>query len=47
MIRQVAGGYIVVSEKGRKLSKVYKTRAEAQKRLNQVEMFKHMKKKRR
>ena len=46
MIRQVAGGYIVVSKKGKRLGGPYKTRAEAQKRLNQVEMFRHMKKKR-
>lgn len=44
MIRKVKGGYIVVSETGKKLSRVYKSRSEAQKRLRQIEMFKHMKK---
>jgi len=36
--------YRVVSEKGRNLG-TYPTRAEAEKRLQEVEMFKHMKKK--
>lgn len=36
--------YRVVSEKGRNLG-TYSTRSEAEKRLQQVEMFKHMKKK--
>jgi len=44
MIRKVKGGYIVVSETGKKLSRVYKSKREAQKRLAQIEMFKHMKK---
>ena len=46
MIRQTADGYIVVSEKGKRLGGPYKTRAEAAKRLRQIQMFKHMKKKR-
>ena len=45
MIRKVKGGYKVVSEKGKNLGGPYATRAEAEKRLAQVEMFKHMKKK--
>ena len=46
MIRHTPSGYIVVSEKGKKLGGPYKSRAEAERRLRQVEMFKHMKKKR-
>ena len=45
MIRKVKGGYQVLSEKGRNLGGPYPTRTEAEKRLAQVEMFKHMKKK--
>jgi hypothetical protein len=33
----------VYSEKGRRLSRVYKTREEAERRLAQIEAFKHMK----
>ena len=36
MIKSVEGGYVVVT------SRVYKTREAAQKRLNEIEMFKHM-----
>jgi len=44
MIRKVNNGYKVVSEKGKKnLGGPYKTRAEAEKRLRQVEFFKHRK----
>ncbi len=43
MIVKVAGGYKVVSEKGKNLSKVLPTREAAKKRLAQVEAFKHMK----
>jgi len=45
MIRKVTGGFQVLSEKGKNLGGPYATRAEAEKRLAQVEMFKHMKKK--
>lgn len=42
MIKKVAKGYIVVSERtGKKLSRPYKTKKEAVKRLRQVEYFKH------
>ena len=47
MIRKVAGGYKVVSEskdakgKHKNLGGPYKTKAEAAKRLQQVEYFKH------
>lgn len=43
MIRKVAGGYKVVSHTGKNLGGPYKSRAQAKKRLKQVEMFKHMK----
>jgi len=44
MIKKVKGGYKVVSEKsGKKLGGPYKTKAEAIKRLQQVEFFKHNK----
>jgi len=43
MIKKVSGGYKVVSEKGKNLGGPYKTKAEAQKRLRQVEFFKHRK----
>lgn len=41
MIRKTSGGYKVVSEKGKNLGGPYKTRAQAEKRLRQVEFFKH------
>jgi hypothetical protein len=42
MIKKVEGGYKVVSEKGNKnLGGPYKTKKEAEKRLRQVEYFKH------
>ena len=40
MIVQVKGGYQVLSSKGRNLGGPYKTKAEALKRLRQVEFFK-------
>lgn len=44
MIKTVKGGYEVVSEKtGKNLGGPYKTKAEAEKRLRQVEFFKHRK----
>jgi hypothetical protein len=43
MIRKVKSGYTVVSEKGKNLGGPYKSRAEAEKRLRQVEFFKHRK----
>jgi hypothetical protein len=44
MIKKVEGGYKVVSEKGQKnLGGPYKTKKEAEKRLQQVEYFKHKK----
>ena len=44
MIKKVAGGYRVLSEKtGKNLGGPYKTKKEAEKRLKQVEFFKHKK----
>lgn len=44
MIKKVKGGYNVLSEKKHKnLGGPYKTKAEAEKRLRQVEYFKHNK----
>jgi hypothetical protein len=43
MIKKVAGGYKVLSEKGKNLGGPYKTKTEAEKRLRQVEYFKHKK----
>lgn len=42
MIRKEGSKYVVKSEKGKNLGS-YKTKAAADKRLKQVEMFKHMK----
>ena len=44
MVKSVKGGHRVYSESGKPLSKVYKTKAEAQKRLAQIEYFKSRKK---
>ena len=42
MIKKVKNGYRVLSENGKKnLGGPYKTKAEAEKRLRQVEYFKH------
>ncbi|MBP9855210.1 MAG: hypothetical protein KBD53_10140 [Candidatus Omnitrophica bacterium] len=43
MITKTEKGYVVKSEKGRNLGGPYRTREEAQKRLRQVEFFKHKK----
>jgi hypothetical protein len=43
MIKKAAGGYRVLSEKGKNLGGPYKTKKEAEKRLKQVEYFKHHK----
>ena len=41
MIKAEEGGYVVYSEKGKRLSKVYATKKEADKRLQEIEYFKH------
>jgi hypothetical protein len=43
VIKKVKGGYKVLSEKGKNLGGPYKTKAEAEKRLKQVEYFKRRK----
>ena len=43
MIKKVAGGYQVLSSKGRNMGGLYKTKKEALKRLRQVEFFKRKK----
>ncbi|HKC14569.1 MAG TPA: hypothetical protein VKC89_01215 [Patescibacteria group bacterium] len=43
MIVKRKAGYHVVSEKGKNLGGPYKTKEEAEKRLKQVEYFKHQK----
>lgn len=45
MIVKRPGGYVVMSESGKKLGGPYLTRKEAEKRLRQVEYFKHRGKK--
>lgn len=40
MIKKVAGGYKVVSEDGKSLSRVLSSLAEAKKRLAEIEYFK-------
>lgn len=41
MIKKTKSGYVVKSEKGKNLSKKNLSKAEAHKRLAQVEWFKH------
>ena len=41
VIKKVSGGYKVLSEKGKNLGGPYKSKAAAEKRLKQVEFFKH------
>lgn len=43
MIKKVSGGYKVLSEKGKNLGGPYKAKKAAEKRLRQVEYFKHHK----
>ena len=43
MIKKIKEGYKVLSSKGKNLGGPYKTIEEAQKRLRQVEFFKHRK----
>ena len=43
MIRKVGGKYYVYSERGKKLSRGYKTKAAARHRLREIEYFKHKK----
>lgn len=41
MVRKTDEGYVVVSKTGKKLSKPYKTKKAAEKRLREIEYFKH------
>lgn len=43
MIKKVKGGYKVLSESGKNLGGPYKSKSQAEKRLRQVEFFKHRK----
>lgn len=43
MIKKTKEGYKVTSEKGKNLGGPYESKAEAEKRLRQVEYFKHNK----
>ena len=43
MVRKTPKGWVVLSSKGKKLGGPYKTKAQAQKRLRQIEYFKHKK----
>jgi hypothetical protein len=43
MIEKVKGGYKVLSEKEKNLGGPYKSKEDAEKRLRQVEFFKHRK----
>lgn len=43
MIVKTSKGYVVKSESGRNLSRPYKTKSQAQKRLAQVEYYKNKK----
>lgn len=41
MIRKVGKGWVVFSGDGKRLSKPYRSQSEAEKRLREIEMFKH------
>jgi len=45
MIKKIKGKYVVLSEKTGRSFGTYKTPREAKKRLQQIEYFKHLKKK--
>ena len=42
IIKKTSKGYEIYSHKGKRLSKAFKTRKEAEERLKEIEMFKHM-----
>lgn len=44
MIKKISGKFVVLSEKTSRVLGRYKTKKEAQKRLQQIEFFKHLKK---
>ena len=41
MISKVKGGYVVKSESGKRLSRTYPTKTQAQQRLREIEYFKN------
>lgn len=43
MISKTSKGYVVKSERGKTLSKPYKTKAQAQRRLNQIHYYSNKK----
>ena len=43
MLKKANNGWFVASESGKRLSKVYTTKQEAQQRLKEIEYFKHKK----
>ena len=43
MVRKRKNGYVVLSKDGKKLGGPYKTKAAAEKRLREIEYFKHKK----
>lgn len=43
MVSKVNGGYVVKSESGKKLSRVYPTKQQAEKRLQQIHYFSNKK----
>lgn len=48
MIKKVSGGYVVVSHRtGKRLSRVYRSKSQAQRRLKQIQYFKYAKSRRR
>ena len=44
MVKKISSGYKVYSKSGKPLSKAYSTKAQAQKRLNQIDYFANKKK---
>ena len=44
LILKTSKGYVVYSEKGKRLSKPYQSKEQAEKRLREIEYFKHKKK---
>lgn len=43
MIAKEKGGYVVKSESGKRISRVYKSKEQAEKRLTQIEYWKNKK----
>ena len=47
MIKKIGGRYVVLSEHTGRIFGTYKTKKEAERRLQQIEFFKHLKAKKR